>query len=145
VTDRDRPTGSASAAPACPKCKSVQLRLLSSPDGEPYVLCRDCGFEFHPDAPAGRRPRGVPPLKVVLASVVFASPLRPEAPRIADTLFRQFAPEDVRCFLDEITAALVDPTRQLRALYDLPHSEADVRGFLDLVAARLDAKLHGEA
>lgn len=135
------------AGPICPKCKSANVRFLSSPDGESYIFCRDCGYEFHPEGASSRagRPRGVPPLKVVLAGAVFASPLLPEAPRIAASMWRQFAPDDVRCFLDEITAALTDPTRQLRALYDLPHSEADVREFLDRVAGLLDAKLHDGA
>ena len=143
MTDRAAVPG----GPICPKCKSGNVRFLSSPDGESYVFCRDCGYEFHPEGQSRRAglPRGVPPLKVVLAGVVFASPLLPEAPRIAETMCRQFGPDDLRCFLDEITAALTDPTRQLRALYDLPHSEADVREFLDRVASQLDAKLHDGA
>lgn len=146
VSSRD-PSPADPPALACPKCKSGNVRFLSSPDGESYVFCRDCGYEFHPGGAPGaaKRPRGVPPLKVVLASVVFANPLLPEVPRIAESLCRQFGPDDLRCFLDEITAALVDPTRQLRAIYDLPHSEADVRTFLDRLASLLDAKLHDGA
>jgi hypothetical protein len=81
----------------------------------------------------------MPPLKIVLAGLVFSRTLDGAAPRLADALTNQFEPDELDRLCGEIRAALEDATSDLATKLDLPHSEVDIRAFLTRLAKRLEA------
>lgn len=123
----------------CDRCGSAKLRFLSSPTGTPYVLCRGCGHEFESDGIGGKVTRGLPPLKIVVAGLVFTRSLDGAAPRMAQSLRGQFTSEELHGLVGEIRDALGETGIDLAAKLDLPHLEVDIRAFLARLAKLLEA------
>jgi len=113
--------------------------MLSSPTGTPYVLCKGCGHEFESDGAGGTTVRGMPPLKVVLAGLVFSRTLDGAAPRLAESLANQFDREELDRLVFEIRATTADTEADLSRKLDLPHGEVDLRAFLARLAKLLEA------
>ncbi len=113
--------------------------MLSSPTGTPYVLCKGCGHEYESDGSGGTVSRGLPPLKIVLAGLVFSRTLDGAAPRLAESLTNQFDRGELDRLIFEIRAATADGTADLAKKLDLPHGEVDIRAFLARLAKLLEA------
>jgi hypothetical protein len=81
----------------------------------------------------------MPPLKIVLAGLVFSRTLDGAAPRLAESLGKQFERDELDRLCGEIRAKLADAGADLAQSLDLPHSEVDIRAFLSRLAKLLEA------
>lgn len=62
-----------------------------------------------------------------------------QAETVAASLIKGNSREELALIVDEIRQELDEPTQQLRDIFDLPHSEEQLREYLRAVAQHLEA------
>ena len=128
--------------PACPRCGTVRLRTLaeSSPEID-FFECPTCGRHFAQKPGQGMTFRWLHPISLVLYPVIFSASPAAEAERVAAQFAEQWTREQVDLTIREIRLELEEPTQRVRDIVGCHASEAELRGYLRLVAAHLEKSL----
>ncbi len=120
--------------PACLRCKTTELRALSSPEEIAFWQCPTCKRDYAQRPGQALHFRWLHPISVVLSSVLFGETLTAEQAERTVKGLAPFSPDQRRQMADEIRLELDEPTQQVREILRNPQSEEDLRRFLALSA-----------
>lgn len=135
-------TAAEEAGPACPRCRTVRLRLL--PESSPeigFFDCPACGQHFARKPGRGLTYRWLHPISLALYPVIFSALPAAEADRVAAQFVEQWTPEQVDLAIREIRLELAEPTQRVRDILGCRASEAELREYLRLFAEYLERSL----
>lgn len=134
-------TADEDTGPACLRCRTVRLRALPASPGIDFFECPACGRQFARKPGQALTLRWRHPISLVLYPVIFSASPAAEAERVAAQFAEQWTREQLDLAIREIRLELEEPTQRVRDILGCRASEAELRGYLRLVATHLEKSL----